>query len=71
MLLMSFAMSAQTFVSTTPGNRNVLIEEYTGVRCQYCPMGHKATDFTVNSFPGRAFAINIHQGMFASQYTTQ
>ena len=71
MLLMTFAISAQTFVSTTPGKRNVLIEEYTGVRCQYCPMGHKATDFTLSSFPGRAFAINIHQGMFAAQYTTQ
>ena len=71
MLLTSFAVSAQTFVSTTPGNRNVLIEEYTGVSCQYCPLGHKAIDFTLKSFPGRAFAINIHQGVFASQFSTQ
>ncbi len=71
MLLTSFAISAQTFVSTTPGNRNVLIEEYTGVSCQYCPLGHKAIDFTLRSFPGRAFAINIHQGVFASQFSTQ
>ncbi len=71
MLLTSFAISAQTFVSTTPGNRNVLIEEYTGVSCQYCPLGHKAIDFTLKSFPGRAFAINIHQGVFASQFSTQ
>lgn len=71
MLLTSFAISAQTFVSTTPGNRNVLIEEYTGVSCQYCPLGHKAIDFTIKSFPGRAFAINIHQGVFASQFSTQ
>ena len=71
MLLMTFAISAQTFVSTPPGNRNVLIEEYTGVNCQYCPLGHKATDFTLKSFPGKAFAINIHQGAFATQYSTQ
>ena len=71
MLLMTFALSAQTFVSTAPSTRNVLIEEFTGVSCQYCPMGHKATDFTLKSFPGRAFAINIHQGVFASQYATQ
>ena len=71
MLLTTFAISAQTFVSISPSNRKVLIEEYTGVSCQYCPMGHKATDFTLKSFPGRAFAINIHQGMFATQYTTQ
>ena len=58
-------------MSTTPGNRNVLIEEYTGVSCQYCPLGHKAIDFTLKSFPGKAFAINIHQGVFASQFSTQ
>ena len=71
MLLMTFAVQAQTFVSTTPGSRNVLVEEYTGVSCQYCPLGHKAVDFTLRSFPGRAFAINIHQGVFASQFSTQ
>jgi len=71
MLLATLVGSAQTFVPTTPQNRNVLIEEYTGVNCQYCPLGHKATDFTLNSFPGRSFAINIHQGPFATQYTTQ
>ena len=47
MLLMTFAVQAQTFVSTTPGSRNVLVEEYTGVSCQYCPLGHKAVDFTL------------------------
>ncbi|MBQ6068462.1 MAG: Omp28-related outer membrane protein [Bacteroidales bacterium] len=39
--------------------------------CQYCPLGHKATDYTLKAFPGRAFAINIHQGVFATQYATQ
>ena len=71
MMLTAFAASAQTFVSTQPGKRNALIEEYTGVNCQYCPLGHKATDQTVDAFPGRVFAINIHQGTFASRFTTQ
>lgn len=71
MMLTAFAASAQTFVSTQPGKRNALIEEYTGVNCQYCPLGHKATDQTVEAFPGRVFAINIHQGTFASCFTTQ
>lgn len=71
-LLVSVAtMWGQTFVSTQPGERNVLIEEYTGVECQYCPLGHKAVDKTMAAFPGKVFAINIHQGMFASRYTTQ
>lgn len=71
MMLMASVASAQTFVSTEPGKRNALIEEYTGVNCQYCPLGHKATDQTVEAFPGRVFAINIHQGTFASRFTTQ
>lgn len=71
MMLTAFAASAQTFVSTQPGKRNALIEEYTGVNCQFCPLGHKATDQTVEAFPGRVFAINIHQGTFASRFTTQ
>ena len=70
-LMTASAVTAQTFVSTQPGQRNALIEEYTGVNCQYCPLGHKATDQTVATFPGRVFAINIHQGTFAQRYTTQ
>ena len=70
-MLMATAIAvSQTIVSTRPTQRNVLIEEYTGVGCTYCPLGHKAVDFCLSSFPGRAFAINIHQGMFATQFTT-
>ena len=71
LFVFAVCVSAQTFVSTAPSKRNALIEEYTGVNCQYCPLGHKSTDQTVAAFPGRVFAINIHQGTFASQYTTQ
>ena len=70
LLLAASALCAQSFVSTNPSKRSVLIEEYTGVGCQYCPLGHKATDFTLRSFPGRAHAINIHTGVFATQYGT-
>ena len=71
MTLLTVWASAQTFVPTNIEQRNALIEEYTGVNCQYCPLGHRAADQTLQAFPGRTFAINIHQGMFASQYTTQ
>ena len=71
LLAMTTTMLAQSFVSTKPENRKVLIEEFTGVGCQYCALGHKATDQTLEAYPGKAFAINIHQGMFATQFTTQ
>lgn len=65
---------AQTFVSTTPANKNVILEEYTGTNCVYCPDGHKIAQQLVAANPGRVFAINIHQGGFAGlnpNYTTQ
>lgn len=71
LLLSAMSAAAQTFVSTTPQKRNALIEEYTGVNCSYCPLGHKTVDEMSAMYPGRVFAINIHQGSFASMYTTQ
>lgn len=73
MMMGSLWAQGQSFVSTEPQKRNVLIEEYTGVNCQYCPLGHKATDRMMAMFPGRVLGINIHQGTFAmnSGYTTE
>lgn len=71
--LLSAGAWAQTIVSTQPENRNVFIEEYTGVNCQYCPDGHKIANEVCATYPGHAWAINIHQGGYAdgSGYTTQ
>lgn len=69
-----FGLYAQNeqFVSTTPSNKNVVLEEYTGVNCQYCPDGHKRANAIAAANPGRVFIINVHQGNFASNtYTTQ
>jgi len=63
----------QTIVSTTPANRNMVLEELTGKTCQYCPDGHKRAQQLMNQYPGRFFAINVHQGGYASgtpNYTT-
>ncbi|HUH35859.1 MAG TPA: Omp28-related outer membrane protein [Moheibacter sp.] len=56
---------AQTIVSTTPENRKAILEEFTGIHCQYCPNGHKIAEQILVQNPGKAFAINIHQGGFA------
>ena len=66
------AMMAQTIVSQQPSNRNVILEEYTGVNCGWCPDGHAACNALAATYPGHFFAINIHQGSFsANTYTTQ
>lgn len=60
------AMAQPTFVSTTPANKNVVLEEYTGINCTYCPDGHKRANEYSAANPGRVVVINIHQGSYAS-----
>ena len=67
------ALLSQTIVSTTPSNRNVILEEYTGKTCGWCPAAHKIAQQLMNANPGRLFSIAIHQGGFAEgipNYTT-
>ena len=59
-----FAFS-QKFVDTTQQNRNVILEEYTGIYCQYCPDGHKIAGQLAEANPGRVFLVNIHAGGYA------
>ncbi|MDR2971302.1 MAG: Omp28-related outer membrane protein [Bacteroidales bacterium] len=69
----SVTLFAQDIVSKEPSNRNVILEELTGKGCQYCPDGHKRAQQLMNNYPGRFFAINVHQGGYANgtpNYTT-
>ena len=54
------------FVSTEQQKRNVLIEEFTGRDCGYCPMGQKAVNEMMAANPGRVFSANIHKLGFMS-----
>jgi hypothetical protein len=36
-----FSFAQQTPVSQSPLNKNVVLEELTGINCGYCPDGHK------------------------------
>ncbi len=75
-LLISFVgmmLSAQvtdTVVSKLPTNKNVIIEEYTGVNCGYCPIAHRIVNELMASHPGRLWGINIHTGGYATQFQT-
>ncbi|MDY4789246.1 MAG: Omp28-related outer membrane protein [Bacteroidales bacterium] len=65
-LFLTIASMAQpTFVSTQPSNKNVVIEEFTGTNCTWCPAGHKIVNAISTANPGRIVAINIHQGGFS------
>ena len=62
----SFLSSAQTFVSTNPENRNVVLEEFTGIYCGYCPDGHLKGQQLKDNNPGDVVLINIHTGSYAT-----
>ncbi|MCZ4318082.1 T9SS type A sorting domain-containing protein [Aequorivita viscosa] len=69
-LFLVFALFAittygQTIVSTSPENKNVILEEFTGIKCVYCPDGHRIAQGLKSDHPDDVFLINIHAGGFA------
>lgn len=66
LMAFSFSLKAQMYVSTTPAHRNVILEEFTGRGCQFCPDGHAIANQITASNPGRFWAVNVHAGGYAS-----
>lgn len=69
-LLIMVAFSAnvivsQTIVGTDPENKNVVLEEFTGIYCVYCPQGHAIAQGIYDSHPDDVVLINIHTGGYA------
>lgn len=58
-------VNAQQFVTTEVTQRNVVIEEFTGRNCGYCPDGHRIANGLMAANPGRLWAVNIHAGGYA------
>lgn len=57
---------SQTIVSTDAENKNVILEEFTGIHCGYCPDGHRLANLVAENNPGDVFLINIHTGSYAN-----
>ena len=64
--IVCFTVNAQTFVSTTPENKNVVLEEFTGIYCTFCPDGHLIAQGLHDSYPNDIFLINIHTGGYSN-----
>ncbi len=58
-------LKAQQFVTTEVQNRNVIIEEFTGKHCTWCPEGQMVANAIAKENPGRVFVVNIHTGPFS------
>ncbi|MGB1931760.1 MAG: Omp28-related outer membrane protein [Flavobacteriales bacterium] len=64
--VVSFSINAQTLVDTTQAeNKNVLLEEYTGRNCPYCPDGHKIANDIKVANPNDVVLIRVHTGGYA------
>lgn len=60
------ALAQSTPVSTSPMNKNAILEELTGINCQYCPDGHKRAAQIAAANPGRVVLVNVHAGGYAN-----
>ena len=49
-------------VSTVPENKNVILEEFTGIQCYYCPDGHLIADQIQSNNINDVYVIKIHTG---------
>ena len=58
---------SQHYVPIEPLNKNIIYEEFTGVRCPNCPSGHSTMAQILAANPGRAFVVAYHP--YNSSYT--
>ena len=55
---------SQNFVSTSPSNKQVLLEAFTGINCYYCAEGQAIAESIQNASAGNVVLVNIHSGLF-------
>jgi len=52
--------------STTPSNMVAVLEDFTGVRCGYCPDGHVRAKAIEDANPGKFIILALHSGGYAA-----
>jgi hypothetical protein len=66
LLCFPIILFSQTIVDTMPETKNVLLEEYHGMQCQWCSYGNVvATSLNSNYNPDDFVVITIHAGAYA------
>lgn len=65
-LVITMQLFGQKTISTKPENRPVVLEEYTGVNCGYCPDGHQKAQAIYDADPFNTVLINVHAGGYAN-----
>ncbi len=62
----SLGLSAFAQVSQVAENRHAVLEEFTGINCQFCPDGHAVGNTLTAANPGKFHKIHIHAGGYAN-----
>lgn len=65
LFITSMAMHAYD-VSTEVTPKKVLIEDYTGIYCTYCPYAHATLSTVGKAHPDEAYMVGIHAGSYAA-----
>lgn len=66
--IFSKPIAGQSIVSTSPTNKNIVLEELTGIQCVNCPDGHKIAQQIYDNNPGRVVLLNNHTGGYAMPF---
>ena len=64
--LVGGSVSAQDLASTSPKNKNVVLEDFTGRKCTFCPDGTRLAEIFAKDNPGRVLIIGAHCGSYAT-----
>ena len=65
-LLAPLTAMGQSLVSTQPQNRTALLEDFTGIHCQYCPEGHTVAAAIETANPEEVVLVGVHAGVYAT-----
>ncbi len=65
-LLFASLSTAQSLVSKSEENKVVILEEFTGIKCGYCPDGHRIANNMKAADPDNVVIINVHAGGYAT-----
>ena len=60
------SINAQTIVSTSPENKKVCVEKFTGINCNYCPCGDVIINNAISANPENVIVVKVHEGGYAT-----
>ena len=71
MVLAIGSLQAQQLASTEPQLKKIVIEEFTGIYCGYCPDGALKVTAILNKYPENSMSVGIHSSNQYSQPSQQ